>query len=254
MQGLTGLCSIQGGSDEARPRLVRTIVPDKVTALTAAQAITAALLARERSGTAQHVRLSMLDSVLAFLWSSDMGGQTYAERPPRRQQPASFIDLIYETRDGYISVAVMTDAQWTALSRALGRPEWIDDPRFRTAALRDENIDVRLALTQEALRERTCAEWLAVLESHDVPCGPVLTRNDVVAHPQVAAGSTLVEYDHPIAGRLRQARPAARFAETPAEVTLGAPALGEHTDQILLAHGFSAVEIAELRGAGVVCG
>ena len=85
---------------------MRTILPDKLTAITAAQAITAALLARERTGEGQHVRLSMLDAVLAFLWASDMGGQTFVGDEPVRQEAASFIDLIYETADGYITVAV----------------------------------------------------------------------------------------------------------------------------------------------------
>ncbi|MBT5811113.1 MAG: CoA transferase, partial [Rhodospirillaceae bacterium] len=111
IQALSGLASVQGGSDQDRPRLIRTIVPDKVTALTAAQAITAALLARERSGVAQHVRLSMLDSVVAFLWSSDMGGQTFIGETVSQQRAASFIDLIYHTRDGHMSVSTMTNAQ-----------------------------------------------------------------------------------------------------------------------------------------------
>ena len=87
-----------GGSDEERPRLVRTVLPDKLTAITAAQAISTALFARERTGVAQHVRLSMLDSVMAFLWASDMGAQTFVDRPVSNQRAASFIDLIYETK------------------------------------------------------------------------------------------------------------------------------------------------------------
>ena len=135
IQALSGLASVQGGSDDNPPRLVRTIVPDKVTAVTAAQAITAALLARVKSGEGQHVRLSMLDAVVAFLWSSDMGGQTFVDKPVSAQSAASFIDLIYSTLDGHISVAVMGDREWHALTRVLERPEWLDDPRFTTPAL-----------------------------------------------------------------------------------------------------------------------
>ena len=252
IQAASGLASVQGGSDDARPRLVRTILPDKVTALNAAQAVTAALLARARTGQGQHVRLSMLDSVVSFLWASDMGGQTFVDRPANAQRAASFIDLIYETGDGFMSVAVMSDREWQGLARAAERPEWLEDERFRTPALRDENIDDRLALTQEAIRTRTTAEWMTRLEAEDVPCAPVLTRNDLVAHPQVAAGGTLVEYDHPSAGRLRQARPAARFEGTPSVVRRGAPRLGEHTDALLGEAGFSAADIARLRADGVV--
>ncbi len=252
IQAASGLASVQGGSDDARPRLIRTILPDKLTAVTAAQAVTAALLARARSGEGQHVRLSMLDAVVAFLWASDMGGHTFVDQPADGQRAASFIDLIYETRDGFMSVAVMSDREWRGLARAAERPEWLEDERFKTPALRDENIDERLALTQEAIRTRTTAEWMERLEAEDVPCAPVLTRSQLVEHPQVAAGDTLVEYDHPAAGRLRQAGPAASFEATPATVRRGAPLLGEHTDELLGEAGFSAEGIATLRGDGVV--
>src|SRR3954449_11518605 len=106
IQAVSGLATIQAGSDHERPRLVRTIIPDKLTAVTASQAITAALLARERTGEGQHVRLSMLDAVIAFLWASDMGSQTFVGGDFPQQEAASFIDLIYETADDYISAAV----------------------------------------------------------------------------------------------------------------------------------------------------
>jgi len=251
VQALSGLATVQAGSDEARPRLVRTIVPDKVTALTAAQAITAALLARERGGGGQHVRLSMLDAVTAFLWSSDMGGQTFVGREVDRQRAATFIDLIYETTDGHISVSAMTNRQWEALCRALGHAEWLEDPRFLTPALRDENADDRLELIQSALATGSSAAWLERLEAAGVPCAPVLKRKEVIRHPQLAANGTLVEYDHPVAGRLRQARPPARFERTPADVRHGAPVLGEATETLLAELGYDAAAIARLRAEGV---
>jgi crotonobetainyl-CoA:carnitine CoA-transferase CaiB-like acyl-CoA transferase len=252
VQALSGLTTVQAGSDEARPRLVRTILPDKLTGITAAQAITAALLARERSGEGQHVRLSMLDSVIAFLWSSDMSNQTFVGAEAPQEKAQSFIDLIYETRNGYISVAVQTDRQWAGLTRALERPEWLEDPRFRTAAGRQEHIDARLELTQEVLRERTSADWLARLDAADVPCAPVLRRKDVIAHPQVRANETVVEVDHPVAGRLRQARPAARFSRTPAGIRSGGPLLGQHSAEILRSLGYAGTAIEELRADGVI--
>ena len=250
VQALSSLATIQAGSDSERPRLVRTILPDKLTAVTASQAITAALLARARTGEGQHVRLSMLDAVLAFLWSSDMAGQTFVGNETPQQETASSIDLIYATKDHYISAAVQTDRQWVGLTRALDHPEWVDDPRFRTPALRQQNIDDRLRMTQEALLTRPAAEWLERLTKEDVPCAPVLTRTEVVHHPQVIANETIVETDHPVAGRLRQTRPAARFSGTPAGIRHGAPALGEHNDEILAELGYSSSEIAALKGFG----
>jgi crotonobetainyl-CoA:carnitine CoA-transferase CaiB-like acyl-CoA transferase len=251
IQGFSGLATVQAGSDEARPRMLRTILPDKLTAITASQAITAALLARERTGEGQHVRLSMLEAVLAFLWASDMSGQTFVGDEPAKQEAASATDLIYQTGDGYMTVAVQTDRQWQGLAQALGHPEWLDDPRFKTPALRAQNVDERLRLTQEALLARPTAEWLDIITKANVPCAPVLTRNEVIRHPQVDALGLVIEYDHPLAGRLRQARAAARFSKTPAEIRHGGPALGEGTEQVLAELGYSAAEIAALRSGGV---
>ncbi|MHA1569434.1 MAG: CaiB/BaiF CoA transferase family protein, partial [Alphaproteobacteria bacterium] len=254
IQAVSGLASIQGGSDQARPRLVRTILPDKLTAVTASQAITAALLARARGGEGQHVRLAMLDAVLAFLWPSDMGGQTFVDRPVSAQRAASFIDLIYQTKDGFMSVAVMGNREWAALAQALERPEWLEDERFKTPALRDSNIDDRLTMIQEVLATRATDEWIELLEPAGVPCAPVLTRNDLLEHPQVTANGIIVETEHDHAGRLRQTRAAARFEKTPAEIRFGAPLLGEHTDDILAEIGLSRADIDGLRGAEIVGG
>src|SRR5438874_2256649 len=252
IQGFSGLATVQAGSDRERPRLLRTILPDKLTAITASQAITSALLARERTGQGQHVRLSMLEAVVAFLWSSDMSGQTFVGDEPGEQEAASAIDLIYETSDGYITAAVVTDRQWQGLARALDKPEWLEDERFRTPALRAQNIDARLRLTQDELIGRSSAEWLERLTAADVPCGPVLTRSQMIHHPHVQAMAIVEEYDHPKAGRLRQSRAAARFSATPPSIRRGAPALGEHTQEVLGEIGYSEAAIAALRTAGAM--
>ena len=254
IQAISGLTTVQAGSDEVRPRLVRTILPDKLTGVTASQAVTAALLARERTGSGQHVWVSMLDSVIAFLWASDMGSQTFVGDELPQQAAHSFIDLIYETADGYISVAVQTDRQWRGLTEAIDRPELLDDPRFKTQELRQENIDDRLGLTQEALKTNSSAHWLARLEAVDIPCVPVLTRNQMISNAQIAANEVVIETEHPDAGRLRQARPAAVFSETPTAAPRPAPRLAADTEEVLGEAGFDAAAIAALREAGAFGG
>ena len=159
IQALSGLTTVQGGSDEVRPRLVRTILPDKLTGYATAQAITAALLARSRTGQGQHIHISMLDVVVAFLWGSDMGAHTFVGDELRAETSQSFIDLIYETEDGFISVAVQSDKEWYGLTEAFGTPDWREDPLFQTATLRQKNINARLERTQEMLLTDTSANW-----------------------------------------------------------------------------------------------
>ena len=237
IQSLSGLTTVQAGSDKDRPRLVRTILPDKLTGFTVAQAITAALFARTRpgpnQGEGQHIRLSMLDTVIHFLWSSDMGGHTFVGDEFEAETAQSFIDLIYETADGYISVAAFRRVDWEKLADACERPEWRTDPRFLTSAGLEDNKPARLDLTQEAMRERTTQDWITRLEEFDVPCAPVLTRAEMINHPQVQANALIIETEHPVAGTLRQTRPPARFSGTPIDAPRPAPLLGEHSDEVV---------------------
>ena len=252
IQALSGLTTIQAGSDSERPRLVRTIVPDKLTAVVASQAVTAALLARAKSGEGQHVRVSMLDAVMNFLWGSDMNGLTFPDQTVKAQAAASFIDLIYETADGFMTVSTMGNKEWSALTRAFDEPELLEDPRFKTATLRDKNVNERLQLIQDRLIKKTTAEWIEVFENEGVPCAPALTRAEAIEHPQVVASEIVVEKQHPIAGRVRQARTAARFESTPADEWRGAPRLGEDNVEVLREVGYGHKEIAEFTRDGVI--
>lgn len=252
IQAVSGLTTIQAGSDGVRPRLVRTVLPDKFSAVAAAQSIGAALFHRARTGEGQHVRLSMLDAILSFLWASDFGAQTYPDHEVENASAASFIDLIYETSNGYMTVSTMSNKEWLAFCRAMGRQDLADDPRFATPALRDENVNERLQAIQECLRAHTTEENLERLEAEGVPCAPALSRDEVIRHPQVEAMESLFETEHHAAGRLRQARNAARFERSPAEHRRGAPLLGEHCAEILREAGYGEERIEALRESGVV--
>jgi crotonobetainyl-CoA:carnitine CoA-transferase CaiB-like acyl-CoA transferase len=252
IQAISGLTTIQAGSDEERPRLVRTILPDKLTGMATAQAVTAALVHKEKTGEGQHVRISMLDTVLSFLWSSDMGGQTFVGKEVSVQRAATFIDLIYETKTTYISVSAMSNKQWQALCPAVGHPEWLEDERFKTPALRDKNANERLQMTQDALLEKSAEEWLEILEEAGVPCAPVLKRKEVIDHPVVVANNLIQEIDHPVAGKIRQTRPAARFSQSEVKPERGAPLLGQHNAELLSEIGYSESDIADLQSDGII--
>ncbi len=252
IQALSGLASIQGDPETGRPRMIRVIVPDKVTALTAAQAMTAALLARERTRAGQHVRLAMLDAVIAFIWPESMAAYTFAGAEKAITRPPNTRDLAFQTADGYITCGAVSDSEWAGLCLALERPEWLQDERFKTPAGRVRHADARLELTADVLKTRTSAEWLTRLDAEQVPCAPILTRDELLKDPQVAANRMIVEATHPSAGPMRQPRPAARFERTPAELRSFAPVLGQHTDEVLRETGLASGEITALHEAGVV--
>ena len=251
VQALSGLAAIQADRDTGRPRMVRLIVPDKLTGVTAAQAITAALFSRERTGRGQHVRLSMLDAMVAFLWHEGMAAYTWKGHETKAR-PQLAQDLIFETRDGWMTAGTVSDAEWQGFARVTGHPEWLEDERFATAAGRVTHVEQRLELMTEALRGRTTKEWLALLDEADVPCAPVLSRADLLTHPQIAANELIVESEHPHGGPMRQPRPAARFDHTPATIRRAAPLLGEHTDELLRELGCAPGQIAAWRAEGVV--
>ncbi|PZX12384.1 crotonobetainyl-CoA:carnitine CoA-transferase CaiB-like acyl-CoA transferase [Palleronia aestuarii] len=255
IQALSGLAAVQG-QGRGRPSLVRTIVPDKVTAIQASQAITAALLARARTGRGEHVRLSMLDTIVAFLFASDFTGQTFigdeAEEETWEEdgRAQDYVELIYETADGFMAVSAHTDATWRGLSKAVGRPDWLEDERFATVEAREVNKAARLVLTQEALRDDRTANWMERLRAEDVPCAPVLRRSEMVDHPQVEANGTILRMDHPGAGSIRLARPPARFEVHSPDPPRPALALGADTRAVLAEAGFGEDAIAAIFASG----
>ena len=253
IQALSGLADIQMDAASGRPQMIRTIIPDKTTSVTAAQAITAALFHRERTGEGQHVKLAMLDTMVAYLWPEGMARYTFADRPPEPMKGEASPDLIYLTQDGYITAGAISDKEWQGMCRALDRPQWIDDERFRTANARVVHGKLRREMTAEVLLTRTSAEWLERLDHEEVPSAPVLGRHEVIDHPQIQANEMIVEDVHPVAGPIRQARPAARFDRTPARIRGPAPELGADTMALLGELGCSAAKIDELvaSGAGV---
>ena len=252
IQSMSGLAAIQADGETGRPKMIRTIIPDKTTALTAAQAITAALFSRERTGEGQHLKLAMLDTMVSYLWPEGMAGLTLVGREVKAQRAQMSPDLIFQTTDGYITAGAVSDKEWHGMCRALGHEEWIEDARFLTINDRGINVNERLSLTAQVIATNTSAFWLERLDKEGVPSGPVLSREEVLDHPQVKINELVSEYEHPIAGRIRQPRPAAVFDKTPSMIRRHAPGLGEHNGEILNALGYNDVQIQELRDLGVI--
>ena len=250
IQALSGLADIQSDPISGRPKMIRTLIADKITAVFTAQAITAALLHRERSGQGQHVQVSMLDAVVSFIWPEGMAAFTAIGHEDEEAARNSAHDMIFETGDGHLTVGAVSDVEWRGLCQALEHPEWIDDPRFKTNALRSQNRQVRLELVENTLKSGSTQKWLAAFAAHDVPSAPILRRGVMLDDPQVAANNLIVEFDQPGVGPVRQARPAARFAASPAEIAGPAPALGGDASAILDELGLAPEDITSLREQG----
>jgi crotonobetainyl-CoA:carnitine CoA-transferase CaiB-like acyl-CoA transferase len=252
IQALSGFADIQSDPETRRPRMIRTIVADKTTAIFAAQAITAALFARERTGQGQHIRLAMLDTMIAYLWPEAMTQYTVVGRENSTPDPVARPDLIFETTDGYITVGTISDSEWRGFCAAAERPDLVEDWRFDTPEGRAVNATERILLMAEIIRQRSTADWLQRLDANDAPSAPVLRRNEVIANEQVVARELIAEMDQPDIGRIRQTKPAARFDRTPACIQGPAPRIGEHSAAILKELGFEAAEIKRLAHEKIV--
>ena len=253
IQALCGLAEIQADRHlDGRPRMVRTIIPDKTTAVTAAQAITAALFARERTGQGQHIRIAMLDVMVAYLWPEAISSLSFVgkETDPARGQMG--LDLVYQTKDGYITAGAVSNAEWEGMCRALGREDLLNDLRFNTVSARGKSGAERRAITSAEIEKWPTQDILKRLDSHGVPCAPVLSRTDLLTDEQVRTNELIEIHQDERFGPVRQPRPAARFDRTPARMARVAPFLGEHNADILGELGYSAADAERLAREKVV--
>ncbi len=248
IQALSGVMAVQGSASS--PRYMRTILPDKLTAMTVAQAITAALLGRERTGQGDHVKVAMLDATVAWMWPDAMINHTLVGAGVSAPLSMDAYDSAFETQDGHIVAFAASDDEWHGLARALNRPELTKDPRFKTLADRAAHFPELFEMLGAAFREHTSAEWLARLDAEQVPCAPVQSVEDLFTDAQIAANGLIVEHEHPEAGATRQPRPAARFHTHALDAGAPAPGLGEHTEEILGELGVG--DVAGLRERGAV--
>lgn len=254
IQAAAGVADAQADPGTGAPEFVRQVMGDKVTALTVSQAVTAALFARERGDGGQHVKLSMLDAVVSFLWIDCAGNEVL--RDGDGSQPRSFSSRAVPMAftDGYGMVTPTSDHDFVGMCKAFG-VDGHDDPRVATATLRQQNHDRMAELIGGCYinaASMTTAEAVERMEAENVPYGLVQTPAGLADDPQARAIGLLVDDVHPVAGRIRQPRHPIQFDATPAELGGPAPTIGQHTDAVLGELGLAADELTSLRASGAI--
>ena len=246
IQGLSGFADIQSQPVTNRPQMIRTIVCDKTTAVMTAQAIAAALYAREKTGQGDHIKVAMLDAMIAYLWPEGMMQYTVVGAEATAADPNDRPDLVFKTRDGYITCGTISDSEWQGFCRATGDPALAADARFATPSARSVNATARINKMQEYIGEHTTAEWLERLDAADVPCAPILRRSEIIQNEQVVARGLITELEQPKVGRVRQPMPAARFEAHASAIGGPAPRIGEHSRQVLRELGYDNAAIEKM--------
>ena len=255
IQGVCGVISRQLNPQIPFPDLIRNLFADKSTALTVAQATTAALLARERTGNGQFVEIPMVDACMYFFWPDAMMDLTMVDEDANGGILLSTVYNLTECSDGKIVYFAASDGQRAGVCAAVGHPEWAEDERFSSMAAlaaNPQNFVILGEMLADAFLLMTCDEAIEALIEADVPSGPVLTGEEAISDPQIVHNGTLVEWEHPDAGIVRQPKPAARFSATPAEPKYAAAHRGQHNEETLLGLGYTNEEITQLKETGVI--
>jgi crotonobetainyl-CoA:carnitine CoA-transferase CaiB-like acyl-CoA transferase len=252
-QARSGLMSMTGESDGG-PLPAGVAIADYIGAMNLALAVVSALYVRETTGVGQKVETSLFGSQIAaqawelqyFLLSGRLkrGGRGHAYLPT--------IWRTFQTADGWAVVGGVGDDRWPAFCTAVAMPELEHDERFANGALRRNNIDALYELLDDNFLAKTTAEWIAVLEAHDMICAPVADYTALMHDPHALANEYVLTGDHPTNGPSQIVGFPWKFSETPAAAAPAAHELGQHTEEILLSLGYTWEQIAALRDAHAI--
>ena len=249
IQAASGLASVQTDKATGKPAIFKHLVCDKVTAYTVAQAVSSALFARERGAGGQHITVSMLDAAISFTWPDCAMDAALLDDDAFRTPTIASGYAALEFTDGYATVSAVTQSEFEGYCAALGIPEIGKDERFKDQMSRAMNAAEWREILLSRLQVMSVDDFLAAALIHDVPASGMNTLETVVDDPQVIHNETFIVRQHPVAGTMREVRNAPRFKGTPTNITHPAPAMGEHSDELVTSLGFNA---AALREAGAI--
>jgi crotonobetainyl-CoA:carnitine CoA-transferase CaiB-like acyl-CoA transferase len=251
-QGMSGLMSVTG-TVESGPTRVGIAICDLLGGIFSAQGILLALEARHRDGRGQRVETSLLESIVSILtWSAGIYFETgKTPAPAGNHHPLSSPHGVFRASDRPFNISCGNDAMWKKFVRVIERPQLADDERFRSSGRRVKN---RSALSEEinrALATHPAEHWIEVLNREGIPAGPILTVEEMFKHPQIAAREMLLKLPHPELGEYLTTGLAAKLEMTPGKIARP-PLIGEHTDEVLAANGYTAEDLKRLRADGVI--
>ncbi len=245
IQARAGFAKLLGSA--AEPKLIRNLVADKTSALTAAWATLAALFARERCGVGQRVDVPMLDAFASFVLPDAFGPYVFGD-PPESAALGEKLYRAWQTADGHVAVVIIEDRQFQALCRVLGREDLAGDARYTTLFARLQNAAGLFELMESELRKHSTADLVARARLHEAPLAAINDIPAFLADAQVQASGTIVTIPHPVAGDIATFASAPRFSATASDVRLPPPMLGEHSQEVLREAGLSDAEIAAALG------
>ena len=252
-QGFSGLMSITG--EPGRPP-AKTGVPltDLGAGLFTLVGILAAVHYRSRTGGGQHVDTSLVEAGIALsIWEATeyfSGAGIPAPLGSAHRMTAPYQAM--RCADGYITIGAGNDRLFRRFCELLGCPDWSNAPEFADNSNRVRNKAALAAKIEEITVQKPRDHWLALLESNDIPCGPINNYAEVFADPHIVAREMVLETDHPVLGRLKTLGSPIKLSATPPNPRRRAPLLGEHTDEVLAQMGFSSTEIQALRQSGAI--
>ena len=246
IQALSGLADIQRDQETNFPKMVRTIIPDKTTGMATAQAISSALFYRERYGKGQHIKIAMLDVMIAYLWPEGSSSLSFVGQESDPSSGQMGLDLVFKTKDNkYITAGAVTDKEWLGMCKAFNREDLLVDQRFNTPRARFENKTERRLIISQEIKKYDSNSILKKLANNEVPCAPILNREQLLNNDQVIKNKIIEFHKSKVYGTIRSPRPAPIYSDSPINGEQLAPLLGENSREILQELNYSNQEIKE---------